>query len=286
MAVFSSLSSMDWTNAKVKISSRKSCARSVPSFIKAPFLSASSSPADPEPHIRGTFIGELDKIDCALNVDQSFWDVRKFLSDEFARIHRQHHETMATVPLPGRLLKLSTISSNDHRDILSMHRQSSNSLTTTTSVPRNALKVIIGIKEPDLGSPLAALDHLYTQILSEVPAQPQLLKVLAVIAAKFQFQVGHIEQFLELEAGDARLVLRRLQSVIGAKRKHGSECNDWSFDSQIVVYHTSFYDFLQNPARAGIFYVGGRRHREDLSRRILKGFSYAPSTTVLDNVSW
>ncbi|KAJ7830687.1 hypothetical protein B0H13DRAFT_1529008, partial [Mycena leptocephala] len=54
----------------------------------------------PEPHIREIFIGSLNKLHCPLNVNQAFEDVRKYLVDEFARIHREHRATMATVSYP------------------------------------------------------------------------------------------------------------------------------------------------------------------------------------------
>ncbi|KAJ7243987.1 hypothetical protein C8J57DRAFT_1083325, partial [Mycena rebaudengoi] len=54
-----------------------------------------------EPHIRETFKASFfEDLHHSLNVDQSFEDVRKYLEDEFARIHRDHHETMAGVWSP------------------------------------------------------------------------------------------------------------------------------------------------------------------------------------------
>jgi hypothetical protein len=45
-------------------------------------------------------------------------------------------------------------------------------------------------------------------------------------------------------------------------------------DHYMSTHHASFRDFLQDSARAGIFYVGDCQHRTDLSRHILKNFSY------------
>ncbi|KAJ7790984.1 hypothetical protein B0H14DRAFT_2203462, partial [Mycena olivaceomarginata] len=53
-----------------------------------------------EPHIRETFMGVLTGSHQPLNILQSFDDIRKYLVDEFARIHREHHKTMARVPSP------------------------------------------------------------------------------------------------------------------------------------------------------------------------------------------
>ncbi|KAJ6465448.1 hypothetical protein C8R45DRAFT_1174056, partial [Mycena sanguinolenta] len=52
----------------------------------------------PEPHIREVFESPFYSGHYhSVNVEQSFHDVRKYLSDEFARIHREH-DTMARVP--------------------------------------------------------------------------------------------------------------------------------------------------------------------------------------------
>ncbi|KAJ7899413.1 hypothetical protein B0H13DRAFT_1622773, partial [Mycena leptocephala] len=54
----------------------------------------------PEPHIHEIFRSMLNNLHCPLNVNQSFEDVRKYLLDEFARIHQEHHATMARVQEP------------------------------------------------------------------------------------------------------------------------------------------------------------------------------------------
>ncbi|KAJ6447575.1 hypothetical protein C8R45DRAFT_884491, partial [Mycena sanguinolenta] len=65
-----------------------------PIFLR--FLVASR----PEPNIREVFDSSFYSGHCRLvNVEQSFRDVRKYLSDEFARIHREHR-TMTNIPLP------------------------------------------------------------------------------------------------------------------------------------------------------------------------------------------
>jgi hypothetical protein len=54
----------------------------------------------PESHIREIFAGALNNTHYLLDIHQSFDDIRKYLLDEFARIHREHRATMATVPYP------------------------------------------------------------------------------------------------------------------------------------------------------------------------------------------
>ncbi|KAJ7877276.1 hypothetical protein B0H13DRAFT_1631815 [Mycena leptocephala] len=54
----------------------------------------------PEPHIREIFMGELQGLHYPVDIQQSFVDVRRYLRDEFSRIHRDHHETMTLIPAP------------------------------------------------------------------------------------------------------------------------------------------------------------------------------------------
>jgi hypothetical protein len=230
----------------------------------------------PEPHIYEIFSGALDRIHCPVNIEQSFEDVRKYLLDEFARIHRENHETMAAVS-----------SWPCQEDMAHLVLNSSGYFIYASTVikfiddkdfcPTERLKVIIGTKEEDFGPrPFAALDQLYTQILDQVYARPELLQVLTVVAAKLMriSWVGHIEQLLELDPGSLHRILRGLRSLIDVNKWDGFGSNDWSLKSEIVVHHASFSDFLQDPRRAGKFYVSGGPHLTDLWRYIFKAWCY------------
>ncbi|KAJ7899381.1 hypothetical protein B0H13DRAFT_1718132 [Mycena leptocephala] len=232
----------------------------------------------PEPHIHEIFTWSLNRIHCPLNVNQSFEDVRKYLLDEFARIHREHRATMARVPHPWPSVNI----------IDKLVEKSSGYFIYASTVikfiddknfrPTERLAVITGMAEPRFGVLFAALDQLYTQVLAQVPDQPQLLKILKVITTDLSYSYKpvsaiSIEQLLELEPGEVQLVMRCLHSVVGLP-----EDNNWG----ISIHHASFRDFLQDPARAGIFYIGGCQHQTDLSRHILKVFSYKYSDPFLN----
>jgi len=62
----------------------------------------------PEPHIREIFSGALIGIHHPVNIEQSFEEVRKYLLNEFARIHGEH-QTMVMVPLPWPMSEKSQI---------------------------------------------------------------------------------------------------------------------------------------------------------------------------------
>ncbi|KAJ7233839.1 hypothetical protein B0H12DRAFT_1028261 [Mycena haematopus] len=217
----------------------------------------------PEPHIQEIFTSALQGIHRGVNINQSFDDVRKYLLDEFPRIHREHHETMARIPFPWPA----------HGVVEYLVWESSGYFIYASTVvvgkfdfrPTDRLKVIIGIREANDESPFAALDLLYTQILVQVRPRPQLLRVLTVMMAELDLPIGPIEQLLGLEPGDLQLTLRGLRSVVNTKDRSSSGL--W-----IVVHHASFYDFLRHPQRAGIFYVDDS-HKMDLSCCILKALS-------------
>ncbi|KAJ7266524.1 hypothetical protein C8J57DRAFT_1015198, partial [Mycena rebaudengoi] len=119
----------------------------------------------PEPHIREIFQGSLfHKIHHSFNMDQSFEDVKKYLEDEFARIHREHHETMAGVSSPWPSQEV----------IQGLVRNSSGYFIYAATVikfmddrnfrPTEQLAALQDTSYSE--SPFGALDQLYTQILS------------------------------------------------------------------------------------------------------------------------
>ncbi|KAJ6574412.1 hypothetical protein B0H19DRAFT_1124418 [Mycena capillaripes] len=226
----------------------------------------------PEPHIGEIFRSPcLKTVHRPLNVLQSFDDVRRYLVDEFARVHTQHDETMATVPAPWP----------PQRVIEHLVQKSSGYFIYASTVvkfiddknfrPTERLEIIMGLAEPELGSPFASLDQLYIQILSSAPQRPQLLRILTVMMSEFNLDVDHIEQLLRRKAGDARLTLRDLHSLL-------------MVDARITVHHASFRDFLHDPTRSGPFYVGSSQHRDNLVRDILKAFSHECDSPAFDMI--
>ncbi|KAJ7922341.1 hypothetical protein B0H13DRAFT_1470488, partial [Mycena leptocephala] len=126
----------------------------------------------PEAYIRETFsepsfYGILD----SLNVEQSFEDVRKYLRNEFARIHREHRETMGGIPTPW-----------PSPDVLNILVQKSSGyfiygstvikfIDDKYSRPTERLAVVQNLTPSESDAPFEALDQLYIQILSGVPVR-------------------------------------------------------------------------------------------------------------------
>ncbi|KAJ7437405.1 hypothetical protein FB451DRAFT_1305732 [Mycena latifolia] len=218
----------------------------------------------PEPHISESF-GEpgLKELHRPLNVNQSFEDIRKYLLDEFSRIHEEHR-IMATVPTPWPSPGIVEVLVRKSSGYFIYASTVINFIDDKYFRPTERLDAVMGITELDFESPFTALDQLYTQILAAVPARPQLLRILTPIAAKFNLRVSVLERLLELKPGDLQLILRGLQSVIDLIEHD---------DSRIIVHHASFFDFLHDPTRSGPFYPDPQ-HRTDLARHLLKAFSY------------
>ncbi|KAJ7659010.1 hypothetical protein B0H17DRAFT_1213007 [Mycena rosella] len=199
----------------------------------------------PESHLRETFSERIFAgFYRPLNINQSFQDVRKYLLDEFERIHREHR-TMVTVPSPWPISE----------KVEALVEKSSGYFIYVSTVvkfvddkrfrPVDRLDIVLGIKSSIFQSPFDTLDQLYHQILCAVPMdyRPKLIQILAVIGPSLGLQVSQAELLLELEPGDVRLILRDLQSVIS-----------WDLgDVDAAVHHASFLDYLRDPGRSGIF---------------------------------
>ncbi|KAJ7245806.1 hypothetical protein C8J57DRAFT_1679169 [Mycena rebaudengoi] len=226
----------------------------------------------PEPHIHEIFQGSLfHTLHHSFNVDQSFEDVEKYLVDEFARIHREHHLTMAGVSSPWPSKEV----------VKALARKSSGYFIYAVTVikfvddknfrPTEQLDALQHASH--LESPFSALDQLYTQILLMVPTRYRhslLLILQALEFFEFAFCIGEIEQLLQLKAGDVQLILRNLHSVLRVPEPENNNVPG----ERISVHHASFRDFLNNQAHSADFYVGGLQHQVEMGKSVLKALSY------------
>ncbi|KAJ7926190.1 hypothetical protein B0H13DRAFT_1705464 [Mycena leptocephala] len=241
-----------------------------------------------EDPIHDIFTGPLNDIHRPLNIHQSFLDVHNYLLVEFARIHREHCETMFTVPSPWPPPEIL--------DQL-VHKSSGYFIYASTVIsyiddknfrPTDRLKAVLGggtQMESEFGSPFASLDQLYTQILSDVP-RPRQLRILTFLSTQQHhlLEIFKIEQLIDLQPGDVRLTLRGLKSLINTPSRDDVR-------RRITVHHASFLDFLHDPTRSGAFYVDSPEQRAELVRQFLKAFTYtyadaSENRTGRDHVAW
>ncbi|KAF7355803.1 NACHT domain-containing protein [Mycena venus] len=215
----------------------------------------------PEPHIcemfESPFYAGLYR---AFNVDQSFDDVKKYLRDEFARIRREHHRTMANISPPWPSPQIL-----DHL----VWKSSGHFIYASTIIkfvddknyrPTDRLATVEDQDVAQSCSVFDPLDQLYMTILYSAPLQDQLVPILCAIT-NFQLHPDAVDELCGLAPGDTRLLLRGLHSVLGVPE--GS-------DDTISIHHASFRDFLRNERRSQQFYVDSLDHRMNLARAFLK----------------
>ncbi|KAJ7280852.1 hypothetical protein C8J57DRAFT_1564069 [Mycena rebaudengoi] len=221
----------------------------------------------PEWHIRQIFEDPLfEDLYHSFDVTQSFKDVKKYLCDEFSRIHREHRETMGSIAGPWPSQEV----------IDKLVRKSSGYFIYATTIirfvddqnfrPTERLEILK--QESHSESPFGALDQLYTQILSTVPTHWPLIPILrALCFCDFSLTPTRVEQLLELNPGDVHLALRNLHCLFLVP-------NIKNNISPIGVHHASLQDFLNDATRAGVFYVSDPEYQVDIARRVLKALSY------------
>ncbi|KAF8183267.1 hypothetical protein K438DRAFT_2164362, partial [Mycena galopus ATCC 62051] len=221
----------------------------------------------PEPHIREKFEEDSFRgLFGSINIEQSFEDIRTYLRDEFSRIHREHSTTMRHIPTPWPSSQiLETI----------VQKSSGYFIYASTVIkfiddeclrPSKQLDIIRNLGPHDTESPFKDLDQLYLKILSGVPAQfhLSLRDILSAIIDYPGLPVKSIDELLDLDPGDAQLILRPLHSVLKISADFG----------QVQAHHASFRDFLNSHQRSSVFYIGFPQHRMKLARSILKALAY------------
>ena len=104
------------------------------------------------------------------------------------------------------------------------------------------------------------LDQLYTQILSVYPSSVNIAQVLGFIVVLRQNLPELVADILEMEAGDMKLVLQGLSSLM----KDEIVVNPY-FTTQFA--HTSFRDYLLDSRRSGPFHVNLQEYQNQFTIR-------------------
>ncbi|KAF5349264.1 hypothetical protein D9756_009380 [Leucocoprinus leucothites] len=140
--------------------------------------------------------------------------------------------------------------------------------------------------DPEDLNPLHSLDLLYTQILSDIPTSTlpitQRILGLFIFHGSPQLTITTHANFLGLDQASFYSALQRLHSVITVPP--ASEANE----EPIQMYHTSFSDYLKDPARSGMFALHENEVHLDTASRGLDWLQYAlrNSGRPLPNLTW
>ncbi|KAJ6509768.1 hypothetical protein DFH09DRAFT_1374612 [Mycena vulgaris] len=199
----------------------------------------------PESHIQEKF-DSIQGLYDSVRLDQSFTDVWNYLRNEFNRIHRENHESMADVATPwppSHVLRNLVDNSSGYfiyaATIIKF-------VGDREFSPTERLKAVVKNVPAKCGTlPFHALDELYMQILRDVPFQSRLVPILCIIVHGSIMRLSHvnIEKLLGLDPGDLARALRRLHSLILVPPNGGN----------ISLHHKLFRDFLLDPNRSGEF---------------------------------
>ncbi|KAJ6568686.1 hypothetical protein B0H19DRAFT_1373226 [Mycena capillaripes] len=223
----------------------------------------------PESRIQETFDTHsfLNKLQ-PVGIEQSFDDVRKYLCTEFGRIYNVHKVKMLHISTPWPCKKV----------IEALVQKSSGYFIYAATVisfvddefanPVERLEIIQNLIPVPIGdSPFAALDQLYTQILTALPTRLH-AKVRDVLCVIFNFSLPlrEIDTLLELR-GDITLIIRGLPSLLNVSKY------------TVSPHHASFREFLEDQKRSSSFYIGTC---VNVACSVLRAFSTPLSTRQCD----
>ena len=194
-------------------------------------------------------------------------DIRAYLSFEFSKIVKSHPMNKY-VPSPWP----------EHSAIETLVSRSAGHFIYASTVikyiqstkhwPTDRLRDILGIL-PTLAneSPYAALDALYTYILSSVD-DSRVMQIFSLLIVPRHADDGFgtfnspdmIARLLLFQPGDTQLILADLSSIVAVEDRH----------SPIRLYHASLNDFLLDQSRSGSLFVDLSKAHERLARGYLK----------------
>ena len=216
----------------------------------------------PESHIRVSFDHEsLYTITRRVVLDERFnpaKDIEVFLQDGFTEICAQCHMEQSW---PGQGII----------DLL-VQRSSGQFIYAATVLkfvgadfcsPKEQLALIL---KPD-PTAFSDLDQLYIQILSVYPKTVKIVQVLGIIVA-FEAETltpDVIEDILEMEEGQVKLVLRGLSSLIAFRGDENGEYLTGKAVSNVgrpYFLHASFGDFLEDSSRSGPFHIDKQTYKD------------------------
>ncbi|KAJ7731026.1 hypothetical protein B0H16DRAFT_1696780 [Mycena metata] len=212
----------------------------------------------PEPHLTEILKTEDTLAICRqylLSGDRSAYeDVRKYLGDEFSRIHSDFMgrgiDLGPAWPSPDAVRRLVTMSSGTFIHAATVIRF----IDDEYHHPADRLESVLKL-DPQSTAPL---DDLYTEIISGVPQeqQTQQLRILHVISrgglgrdgiAGMDLDPENIDMLLHLRDGTCRLILRRLHSLLDVPRIR----TRFGLRNPISILHASFRDYLSDARRSG-----------------------------------
>ncbi|KAF4611467.1 hypothetical protein D9613_004455 [Agrocybe pediades] len=204
----------------------------------------------PESHLNSAFATpRMANIHYKIFLDDDYAaqeDIHLYLKDKFREIKEGHiskHTLPTGWPSPDIIQKLVYKSSGQFIYASTVVRY----VESLRHRPNQRLDAILNLRPPFKDLPFTELDALYRHIISKAEDPSTVLDILAFPilynAIDFVDFVEHIEETLQLEAGDVEVILADLQSLV-------------TIDSnrRVKFLHQSLRDFLCDSQRAGDLY--------------------------------
>ncbi|KXN85032.1 hypothetical protein AN958_11784 [Leucoagaricus sp. SymC.cos] len=216
----------------------------------------------PEPHIRTMASSPLVKgchweLSVPVDSDQGCADVERFLHDKFQEIHGRYQSfSVSTLQWPSKVDFLSIVKAASGLFVFAsavIRFVTDEHYGNPVSQLNKVLQVILSSSSSG-PNPLATLDALYTEVLSNIPSDVlPTTKYLLALSFNLQDTRPHfwlICNWLKLSQADTYGALRKLHSVIEIPPP--GEVSDFTY---LEVYHTSFSDFIASTTRSAQFHV-------------------------------
>lgn len=236
--------------------------RFVVKFPSVPLLWVISS--RPEPHLKAAFSRELFQQNCwkediPVDSDEACADVERYLRKIFEEIRQNYSTSFSPTsqwPSETEFLKISTSASGLFAFAATVIRFIDD---PERGNPVSQLHQVLAAIEKERQStkgqersvnPFAILDALYSSVLSTVPKDvlPTTARILGQVSFPHPTFVS-LSNLLGLMQHDAYGALQRLHSVISVPPP------ELAHTQGMVVYHASFFEYLNDDTRSGEFRV-------------------------------
>jgi len=230
-----------------------------------------------ELHIRSSFMDpHLSRL--ALKTDlsnrkyDSESDIRRFLESKFREIRNSHCVTTGIIlpsDWPGpEIIKKLVRKSSGHFIYPSLVVKYVGSLDDN---PADRLKVVLGLPESRPDSPTAEerpfrqLDALYSQILASIKPNS-----LPAVLNAFCFALVPYGGSMLLDEPKIRARLAKLKGILISVLSHRRQGR--RAEIAVAFLHSSFSDFLLDPARSGRYYIDLKGAHADIAVYLLKKY--------------
>ncbi|KAF5351164.1 hypothetical protein D9756_008242 [Leucocoprinus leucothites] len=226
----------------------------------------------PEPHLKHAFsrIPECGRLELLL--DKESWDdVEKFLRDSFAGIREENpYTTPPDWPPEQQIIRILRTCSG-HFQIASVAVNFVNDPIVENPVQQldTLHAYLTRVEEVGMDNPLAALDLIYTRILSDIPSEILLITRQILAHLSFTSRVNSppttqiLCNILRLDQNRFFGALAKLHSVIRVSTPEDAR------RMPVQFYHASFQDFLHDPGRSRKFVISRNFAFEDVAIQYL-----------------